>query len=282
MDWQMVEAAGGVQVPVKFFGTEGRAKALFLMLPALGVQAKFYSKLASGLAENGIATVLMEQRGHGASPYRARRGTRFGFADFLDTDIPAAMRWARDRVPAVPLYLGGHSLGGHLSSITAGRNPGDVAGVVHLACGFPYHRLYPGTAGKKIRTLCNILPIVTFACGYFPGERFGFGGREYARLMRDWRDWAVHGNYDYGHVHGVEAEIAAYQGPVMSLSFEQDDYASDQAVEYAFTRFQPANVTHAKLGKAEQGEHLGHFGWAKAPAGVVAKLAPWLHQDTAR
>ncbi|MCJ9429146.1 alpha/beta hydrolase family protein [Kordiimonas marina] len=276
MDWQMVEADGGIQVPVKLFGAPEGAKALLLLLPALGVQAKFYAKLAAQLAEDGIATVLMEQRGHGASPYRARRGRSFGFDDFLKVDIPAAMRWARARVPDVPFLVGGHSLGGHLSSITAGRHAGDVDGVIHLACGFPYHRLYTAPDSKRIRALCNLLPVVTLLFGHFPGKRFGFGGREFSRLMMDWRDWAAHGSYDYGDAQDVEADISAFKGPVLSLSFEADALASDQAVEYAYTRFDPAVVSHKKLGAKEQGEHLGHFDWARAPHGVAAEIGAWL------
>ena len=69
----------------------------------------------------------------------------------------------------------------------------------------------------------------------------------------------------------------AFKGPVLSLSFEEDALASDQAVEYAYTRFDPSAVSYKKLGANEQGEHLGHFDWARAPHGVAAEIGGWLN-----
>jgi predicted alpha/beta hydrolase len=279
-DWHKLEAEDGTVVPVQVYHAEGKARATFLMLPALGIAAKFYRRLAEGLAAADIDVILFEQRGHGESPYRAARGQRFGYTDFLETDIRTALDFARGLAGDRPLYMGGHSLGGHLSSITAGRDGEDIKGVIHLACGFPYTRLYSRKAASKISTLCLLIPVMTFLFGYFPGNRLGFGGREYARLMRDWRDWALHGTYDYGHVTGVEDEIAAYRGRVLSIAFEKDFFASDLAVEYSHSRFRSADVTTMKLGEAEQGEYLGHFDWARKPDGAVAAIADWIDQAT--
>ena len=276
MDWQHIKTTDGTVVPLQTYPATGEKRATFLMLPALGIAARFYRRLAKGLADNGIETILFEQRGHGESPYRAKRGDVFGYDAFLNNDIPAALDWVQARAGNKPVYLGGHSLGGHFSSILAGRRPGEFAGVVHLACGFPHHRLYEGASIKKIKTLCAILPVVTKLWGYFPGNRFGFGGREYRQVMLDWRDWALKGSYDYGAHSGIEAEIASYTGRVLSLSFEGDFFASDAAIIYSHSRLANAQVTAKKLGPLEQGKHLGHFDWARNPVGVVAELAAWM------
>ncbi|WP_020399323.1 alpha/beta hydrolase family protein [Kordiimonas gwangyangensis] len=275
-EWHMLEAEDSTTVPVQIYTAIGKAKATALMLPALGIAAKFYRRLAEGLAGAGIDTVLMEQRGHGESPYRAKRGQGFGYTEFLDTDVRTALDFARGLSNGRPLYMGGHSLGGHMSAITAGRDGADIAGVIQLACGFPYTRLYSRKAAGKIKTLCALIPPVTFFCGFFPGDRVGFGGREYSRLMRDWRDWALHGTYDYGNVTGVEDDIAAYKGRVLSIAFEDDFFASDLAVEYSHSRLKNAEVTAIKLGAAEQGEYLGHFNWARKPDGAVAAIVNWI------
>lgn len=274
--WHHLETGPGKTVPVQVFEGAGAFQATFLMLPALGIAARFYRRLAAGLAARGIQTIVFEQRGHGESPYRPKRGAEFGFDAFLEEDIPVALAFARQKAGGKPFYLGGHSLGGHFSAIIAGRNPEGIDGVVQLACGFPYHGLYNRSSAKKIRILCRLLPLVCFVLGYFPGDKLGFGGREYSQLMLDWRDWALGGQYNYGKHTKIEREISAFKGRVLAISIEKDSFASDQATEYSRTRLNGAVQTVLKLGPAEQGEHLGHFDWARRPDGVVSAIAEWL------
>lgn len=274
-EWKTVENANGVSVPVCAFMPEGQAKAAMLMLPALGVQARFYRRLAEGLAQAGIGVCLFEQRGHGESPFRAGRGQSFGLKAFLEDDIPAAISHTQALFPGIPFFLGGHSLGGHLSSITAGRR-GDITGVVHLACGFPYQGLFNKRQARQIKWLCRMLPALTALVGYFPGERLGFGGREYRQLMLDWRDWAMGGSYDGPATPGAMDGIAGYEGRVLSLAFAKDRLAPDKAVDYSRSCFKNADLTARKLTDAEQGKHLGHFDWARKPDGVVRAIVGWL------
>ncbi|WP_262689399.1 alpha/beta hydrolase family protein [Kordiimonas aestuarii] len=275
-EWHKLAASDGTEVPVRVVEATDSPKAYFLLLPALGIPARFYRRLAEGLASEGVSTILLEQRGHGESPHKPVRGSKFGYSDFLDVDIAAAREWAQEQAAGSLFFLGGHSLGGHLSSIAAGRDSEGIDGVVHIACGFPYTGLYTRSAAKKIRTLCWLIPPLCLFFGYFPGNRVGFGGREYTRLMLDWRDWALHGTYDYGDVTGVEEDIARYKGRVLSISFEKDFFASDLAVEYSHSRLKNATVTTMKLGEAEQGKHLGHFDWARNPVGAVAAITNWM------
>jgi len=274
-DWTKIDNAKGVAVPLCVFMPEGDAKACILLLPALGVQARFYRRLAEGLAGAGIGVCLLEQRGHGESPFRAGRGQSFGLQAFLDDDIPPAIEHARRLFPGSPFFLGGHSLGGHLSSITAGRRD-DVTGVIHLACGFPYRGLFPKGQARQIKWLCRLLPTLTALVGYFPGERLGFGGREYRQLMLDWRDWAMGGSYDGPATPGAMDAIASYQGRVLSLAFERDRLAPDKAVEFSRGCFKSADLAARKLTDAEQGKHLGHFDWARKPDGVVREIVSWI------
>jgi len=274
--WHKVNTLDNIIVPVQEFIPENKPTAVFLMLPALGVKARFYMRLAEGLAAGGIATYLLEQRGHGESPYRARRGADFGYADFLDVDIPAAMNFVKQQQPGLPLYLGGHSLGGHLASITAGRRSDEVAGIAHMACGFPYSGFYEGRQRKQIRFLARLIPLFCLLFGYYPGEKLGFGGREYKSLMMDWRCWALQGSYDFAGNVGLEEAIAAFNGRALSIAFDKDDFISEKALEYARTRLAGALLKTVTLTETQQGRYLGHFNWAKAPTGAVQALLDWL------
>jgi len=278
---ETVTADDGTVIPLTWFHAAAPC-AVFVFLPALGIQSKLYCRLAGALAERGITTCLMEQRGHGASDIRIGRGTRFGVADFVDKDIPAILDEVESRVPGLPVILGGHSLGGHLSTIYAGMRPERLSGIAHIACGFPYHRDFPGSRGRLIKTLCLVIPLAGAITGFFPGKQIGFAGRESITLMQDWRGWAMTGRFDYGGRTGVAQTVSRFAGPVLSVSFEKDEFSSPEAVDRALSPFSRADVTRVVLGEAEQGDCLGHFGWAREPAGVVSCLADWIEQNVTR
>jgi len=278
---ETIIAEDGTVIPLTWFHAAS-PRAVFVFLPALGIQSKLYCRLAGALADRGITTCLMEQRGHGASNVRIRRGTRFGIADFVDKDIPAILDEVESRVPGLPVILAGHSLGGHLSTIYAGMQPERIRGIAHIACGFPYHRDFPGSRGRLIKTLCFIIPLAGAIAGFFPGKQIGFGGRESIKLMQDWRGWATTGCFDFDGRIGVGQAVSRFTGPVLSVSLEKDEFSSATAVDRALSPFTRADVTRVVLGEAEQGSYLGHFAWAREPAGVVDTLAAWIEAQVAR
>lgn len=278
-DWYKIEAEDGTLVPLQFFPSVQKAKATLILLPALGVKARFYRHLAAALSAAGIATFLFEQRGHGESPYRPGRGQEFGYKEYLDVDLPAAIAFARSTAGDQPIYLAGHSLGGHMASIIAGRMGSELGGLIHLACGFPYAGFYPGKVGFGVRVLAWLVPGLTALLGYYPGEKMGFGGREYRQLMMDWRQWALKGGYDFPGVSGLESAIASYEGPALSIAMEKDSYISSSALAYSRKCLSGASLETTLLGEKEQGTHLGHFDWAKSPEGVVNEIVAWIQNN---
>lgn len=275
-DWVKLRGDDGVVVPLAVYKPEDTAKAVFLLLPALGVKAKFYKRVAKSLAAQGIATVLFEQRGHGESPYRPARGEMVGYRDYLGVDIPLAISWVKESFPDVPLFTGGHSLGAHMGNYMAAERPDDIAGLIHMACVFPYKGFFSRKEALQLGILCSLIPPLTRLLGYYPGEWFGFGSKEYRHVMLDWREWALTGNYDFSDIRGVESRMATYNGPLLSISFEKDVLASEGALNKPHAVMQGATVSKVHLTEKEQGKHIGHFDWARKPDGVVATITEWI------
>lgn len=252
-----------------------------LLLPALGVPARQYSGCAALLAEAGIAVTLMEWRGVGDSPLRASRGCNFGFAELLDEDIPAALRGMRAAAPEAPLWIMGHSLGGHLGAITAGRLQETVDGLILLACGSPWINAYPAPTRRRIRLLCALIPLSNVLLGYFPGDRIGFGGRQPRRLMRDWRALALTGRYTAeGIDEDLDAGLAHYAGSVLSLRMADDSFAPAEAVCAVTDKLTAAEIENAVIGEAELGQKADHFRWARQPEPVATRVAEWCARTT--
>ena len=274
-NYQIV-AAEDVVVPLVEYPVKGIAKAVFLVLPAMGVKASLYKRLGEDLAQKDVAVVTFEQRGHGESPYRASRGAKFGYLDYLDIDLPAAISWVNKKYPDTAFYIGGHSLGGHMCNFMVADKRNEFAGLIHLAAGFPGIKQFPGATGRRLKRLCAMLPLLLWVVGYFPGKRMGFAGREYRQLMLDWRDWAISDTYDFSGRSGSEKSMRAFSGRMLSISFDDDQLASDEAIEKTRNTMAGAQLTKVRMGRAEQGDYIGHFGWTKKPSGVVAAICRWV------
>lgn len=268
-------APDGTPLPLYWYPAAQPAWRL-LLLPALGIQARLYRRLAAGLAANGCSTAILEQRGHGLSPLRASYRQRHSMLDLLEQDLPAALDWLDRQDPASPLLLGGHSLGGHLSTLYVGQHPDRVAGVIHLACAFPFIDAYTGRQQSMLRLLCRLIPVFRLVPGYYPGTLLGFGERESSRMMQEWRHWAVTGRFEIAGYPGTGADVGRFMGPVLSLGFDRDHFSTEAAVKHALAPFTHARITQRTLGRTEQGDHLGHTGWARAPSGVVDAVVAWL------
>lgn len=280
-EWVSIKTQNGSTVPLWVHAPEQPSKHVVLLAPALGIPAGFYKKLCAELARLGISTVCLEQRGNGESPYRPGDGSRFGLQEYLQQDLPAAMSYIDDTFmqgPAAPeLVLAGHSLGGHMMGLYAAQNPGKVTKLIRLACGFPYYGDFKGTASVFVRLLVLILPIVTKILGYFPGNRMGFGGREYRDLMLDWRVWAKDGRYLINGIDDLEDSLHKLTGKVLSIAFEKDTMSSEAATNRGLSYFKDAEVTRITLGVREQGDHLGHINWARGPSGTAHAILNWLN-----
>jgi alpha-beta hydrolase superfamily lysophospholipase len=92
--------------------------------------------LANHLARAGFDVFNLDLRGHGRS--RALGGKRsFGVFEYVDEDLPAAVREVQRHVGDRKVFLVGHSLGGLVSYAAAPALKGAVAGIVTI--GSPYH-----------------------------------------------------------------------------------------------------------------------------------------------
>ncbi len=270
----------GYVVPLECYRAASAAHAV-LLLPALGLAARFYRPMGHALAARGIHAVLFEQRGHGASAVRAGRAHDYGFREWLKEDIPTALDWIRTQLPgadAVPL---GHSLGGHLAACYVGLNPGAVDRLILTACGTPWAAAFEGGRRRQVQVLYRLIPLLGALLGHFPGHRLGFGGREARRLMRDWRRMVPDNTY---HAEGIDADldaaVAGYAGAVLSIRGDADWMAPEAATEAVLAKFARARIQREVLRSKPSEFRADHFRWAREPDRAADLIARWLGEPT--
>lgn len=271
----------GYTLPVNWYSAESASGSVILMA-ALGMGARFYQPLAQALQAAGLNVALLEQRGHGDSPWRPSHHCDWGFREALVNEIPVALDWVKSRSSSLPVYLMGHSLGGHYSAMAAGVYGEQIDGIILAACGSPWLGGFTGKTRRKLKFLCAMIPPASALLGYYPGDKLGFGGREARTLMQDWLTLAKTNRYQAnGFSDDLDCGIAQYSGPVLSLRMADDAFAPPASVEAVNEKFIAATVSNVLLDKQALNDRADHFRWARSPAAAVKKIVRWHEKNGA-
>jgi predicted alpha/beta-hydrolase family hydrolase len=124
-----------------------------------GMSHSFMAAMASGLAERRVATLRFQ------FPYMEQGSRRPDPPKVAHSAIRAAVREAAKRLPGVPLFAGGKSYGGRMTSQAQAAEPlADVRGIVFV--GFPLH-----PAGKPSTERANHLADVQVPMLFLQGTR---------------------------------------------------------------------------------------------------------------
>jgi predicted alpha/beta hydrolase len=269
-------APDGVSAEGRLYLGEGPVRAGVVLTPAMGVPARYYDAFAAELAAHGLSVLVAELRGIGTSSVRAGRGVDFGYHELAALDLPTALAALRERCEGVPLFLAGHSLGGHVSLLFAALFPGEVAGVALIASGSPYYLAWPAGYRLGALALFRLLAGISRRLGYLPGRALGFGGREARRLIAEWAVWGRTGRLEpRGAPPGLGRAIAALDLPVLSLSFGGDRWAPYGPIEELLAALPRAQKTRVHFRRGALGAPVDHFRWAKHPARPARALADW-------
>ncbi len=119
-----------------------RARALYVLAHGAGAGMRhvFLEEVSERLAAARIATFRYE------FPYMTQGRRRPDTPRVLQQTVRAAVETARKKAPRLPLFAGGKSMGGRMTSLAASQDPlPNVRGLVFL--GFPLHA--PGRVGSE-------------------------------------------------------------------------------------------------------------------------------------
>lgn len=259
----VVPRAEGTSFTVQLCRAADEAAPVVLVVPAMGMKARYYLGLIQALAAAGVHGAVSEQRGHEAhGGRRAGWGYDYGYAELVE-DLRAAVAVVRGALPGAPVHLLGHSLGGQIAIAYAGTG-GELDGLILMASSTPYWKHWRSPA---IRAAGYLFPMVSRIVGHYPGERLGFAGRESRGLMRDWGVLARTGRLVLG-----EEGLADVAVPVLAVSVEGDALGVPEAVDALVAKLPASTATREHL--AHDG--IDHFRWAKRPEVVVPLIARWV------
>jgi predicted alpha/beta hydrolase len=234
-----------------------------LIAPAMGFKQSFYRHYAAYLAEQGFVVLTLDYRGIGASLNRRLWGYDASLADWGGQDIQAALGWLKRHYPTYRLHVVGHSIGALLLGLAQYNQR------VDSLLGIAPPNVYWGNWSMHQKPMIvafwyGLLPLSTFAAGYFPAPMFKLGERLPKGVALDWARAGRHPQALRGvYATSEHNHYDDFRGALLCYSFEDDFLAPQKSVENfmpLYPNAQPSQHQHITLAAVQQPK-LGHHGF---------------------
>lgn len=256
-----IDNGHGQRLASHWYRPPGEMLGAALIVPAMGVEQRFYGAFANWLAERGYLVVTFDYQGMGQSRSGPLREVKANVVDWGRHDCSAVLAAVAEAAQDKPLYWIGHSLGGQILPFVDGR--GRITRAFSIASGSGYWR--DNTAGLRGRAWLLwhfIAPIVTPLLGYFPGRRLGIVGDLPRGVIEQWRRWCLHPQYALGEGEQMRIRYSAVHTPIVSLSFTDDEMMSQRSTEALLGFYGSAPKVSRRIAPEQLGvKRIGHFGF---------------------
>jgi predicted alpha/beta hydrolase len=276
-----VKSGDGVRSRITAFRTPNPDATVIICMPAMGVRASFYEPMARSIVQGGLNVVTADLRGNGESQVRPNRNLDFGYHEMVHFDWPAVVNKVKQVFPHSQKVILGHSLGGQLSTLYMSALPGEIQGLILVACPTLYYRGWPFPSNIRIIIVTQALRIITKFFGYLPGKMFGLPWTEPKTYIDDWAFTTITGQYKpRNSTVDYESLLPGLSTPVLAFSFSDDSFAPEMAVKYLCSKFPKIRLTHMHFTPKDIGaEALGHIGWVQRCESLVEKMVDWLAKE---
>lgn len=105
-------------------------KAVMIILHGLANHLGLYDNFVIPFLEHDIAVYRYDARGHGKS--EGKRGYLNSFWEMVD-DLRVIVSLAKEENPWLPVFVLGHSMGGHVAALYGTKYPDEVRGIISAA-----------------------------------------------------------------------------------------------------------------------------------------------------
>lgn len=270
-------AADGYPIGAIRYPAAGLARAHIVVAGATGIPQSFYRRFAAFAASMGYATMTLDYRGIGLSAPSALRGFRMDFLDWGRLDLAAAVDAMSS--PAVPLYIVGHSYGGHAFGMLP--NHDKVAGLYTFGTGAGWHGWMPPLERIKVLAMWHLLgPFLTRWKGYLAWSLLGMGEDLPLDFYRQWKRWCRYPNYFFGDP-AMQHLVPAFEGvraPLMAANSIDDRWSPPKSRDAFMVSYRNAARETLDIHPAQVGlRAIGHVGYFRAGAKPLwASALAWL------
>lgn len=274
-----LSAADGYPLTAMRYTACGRVRANLVMAGATAVPQRFYRRFAEFAAAAGYSTMTLDYRGIGLSAPPTLRGFRMNFLDWGRLDLAAAVDAMSS--PDVPLYIVGHSHGGHAFGMLP--NQDKVAGFYTFGTGAGWHGWMPPLERVKVLFMWHVLgPLLTWWKGYLPWSLLGMGEDLPLDFYHQWKRSCRYPNYFLGDpsMQHLMRGFERLRAPLMAANSIDDRWSPPKSRDafigsYSAAARETLDIDPAQIGLSAIG-HMGYFRPDAAP--LWASALEWLER----
>ena len=235
-----------------------------IMAGATGVPQGFYRRFAEFANSQGYAVMTLDYRGVGRSKPATLKGFRMDYLDWGRHDLAAAVDAMA--TPELPLYVVGHSYGGHAFGLLPNHQKVDA--LYTFATGAGWHGWMPVAERLRVLFLWHVLgPIIVRTKGYLAWKWMGMGEDLPVDVYRQWKHWCQFPRYffDDPKMAHLTASYDAVRSPIMACNALDDLWARPNSRDAFMANYRNAarETTDIDPAKAGMGP-IGHMGYFKA------------------
>jgi predicted alpha/beta hydrolase len=245
------------------------------------VPQAFYRRFALFAVQRGYEVYSLDYRGIGASKPARLRGFQMNYLDWAQLDLAALV----DAVPnqdGVPLFMVGHSYGGHAFGLLP--NHARIAGFYTFATGAGWHGWMPRAEQWRVVFMWRVLgPLLAAWRGYVPLSWLRMGEDLPLNAFMQWRHWCRYPNYffDDPAMASTVARFREVRTPIVAANALDDAWAPPASRNafmrgYSATALELQDIDPAALGV----RHIGHMGYFRREAQPLwEQVLDWFAQQ---
>jgi predicted alpha/beta hydrolase len=246
----------------------------------MGIPARFYRPFARHLVDKGMDVLLFDFRGVGWSAVEDLRSLKADASTWGRSDLSSAIDFAITLSGGKKLIGIGHSFGGSIFGLT--DNIGNICKQIHVCSQSGYYGFFDWKT--RLYMLFNIhiaMPILTRWLGYYPAHWLSGSEALPADFVSEWSAWCLRKEYFMDERFDVKhtGSHAKYKGPLLSLSFSDDSFATQQSVDAMAAFYVNSQLQRKHLRPVDYcANSLGHFDVFKRSNGrlIWELIADWV------
>ena len=275
--------ADGYAIAAILYPAAGTMRGHLVVAGATGVPQGFYRRFAEFASARGYCVLTLDYRGIGKSRPASLKGFRMDYLDWGRQDLAAAVDAMS--VPDLPLYVVGHSYGGHAFGLLPNHHKVDA--LYTFATGSGWHGWMPLAERMRVLLMWRVIgPLIVRQKGYLAWSKLGMGEDLPVDVYRQWKRWCTYPRYflqDPEMTHLADG-FDSVLSPIMACNALDDLWALPKSRDAFMSGYRnaPWQSTVIDPRKAGMGP-IGHMGYFKQQCQPLWETAlAWLESTTAR
>lgn len=259
-------AADGYTLAARRYLSPVPARAHLVVGGATAVPQGFYKRFAEHAARRGFDVLTLDYRGIGESAPPTLKGFRMDYLDWGRLDLAAGVEAMHQ--DGLPLYLVGHSYGGHALGLLPHHDR--VDGAWTFATGAGWHGWMPPLERLRVLFLWRVLgPVWTKRAGYLPWSRLGMGEDLPLDVYRQWRQWCRFPRYffDDPQMQATTERFGDVRFPIVAANALDDAWAPPASRDAFMAGYRNTSVRAVTIDPRSAGMGpIGHMGYFRPKA----------------